>query len=273
MSKSILLQISDFNFGWNLGSPSESLLLKGLSLELMAGQFLMLIGANGSGKSTLLKILSGIISPKGRNGSVDLNAIQYLDQSLFRLSQQERARIIAYVSSDAKSEFPMSAEEVVALGRICHRTRFLKSLSHDESEKVEKAMVACRCWDLRKRDFSSLSGGEKQRVALASALAQSPKILILDEALSKMDLHHQAEMCQMLQSETKRGLAIVLVSHDLNLALEWVDSVFILHQGKRVGQGMPKEMVTRGRLELLYPGGRWTVGVNPVTGAVHVFFG
>jgi iron complex transport system ATP-binding protein len=167
----------------------------------------------------------------------------------------------------------MTAFEAVLLGRSSAGGSFFRLASAADLARVEETMRLCRCWELRGRELATLSGGERQLVALARALAQDAKILLLDEALSRMDLHHQAAMGRLLSSLCRdQGYAVILVAHDLNLAAEWASSALLLREGRRVGFGPLREVLTEEALGLLYPGAPLSVVPHPQSGAPRVFF-
>ncbi len=242
-------------------------ILDEISFEMERGEILALLGPNGSGKSTLLKTIAGILSldRKECSGQIRLNGADFLS-----LVSVERARQIAYVGHELRAEFPLSAYETVALGRICHQG--VASVSENES-RVRWAMEQCNCWGLRDRDLHTLSGGEKQLVMLAQALAQGAKVLLIDETLSRMDLNHQIRTGKMLRNLAAEGYSFILVAHDANLACEWADSCLLLKKGKRIAHGPLKEVFTEERVRELYPGAELIVSKNPSTGAPQVFFG
>ncbi|MEK6577882.1 MAG: ABC transporter ATP-binding protein [Bdellovibrionota bacterium] len=243
--------------------------LNEFSFELDTGEWLAVFGPNGSGKSTLLKLIAGVISVSryGTNGEVLLRG-----GSVFKMDQATRAAQIAYVSADLRAEFPLTAWEAVALGRICHSTEMLRKLRKDEAELVQKVMKECFCWELREREISTLSGGERQLVLLARALAQGSRILLLDETFSKMDLNHQSAMGAVLKKQVKEGKSIVMVSHDLNLASEWADTCVFISKGMRIAHGKMATVLTEANLKKIYPQTPLAIGKNPVTGAPKVFF-
>ena len=218
-----------------------------VSFELAPGSFTALLGQNGSGKSTLLKACAGVIAADG--GRVAYDGID-----LAELSARERAGIVAYVAPELVAEFPLTAEETVLLGRVATAQGWLALPGAEDREAVRKAMQDCRCWELRGRELHSLSGGERQLVALAKALVQRPKVLLLDETLSRMDLHHQAHVGALLKKLARdSGVAVVLVAHDVNLATEWSGSCLLLKQGRCVASGAIRETWTTERLRQLYP--------------------
>lgn len=239
-----------------------------VSFELEEGEFLSLLGPNGSGKSTLLRAIAGVLRLPASSGQVRLKGEEFLSQS-----PRYRARNVAYVASDLRAEFPVTAGEAVWMGRICRDPAVPGKVTASEDEIVRHAMEICLCWNLRGRMLSTLSGGERQLVALARAIAQGPKVLLIDEALSRMDLNHQAEIGKMLKAQTKEGRAVILVSHDLNIATEWADSLLLLKAGKVLKRGKLAEVLTADTVGALYPGAELSVAPSPTTKAPKVFFG
>jgi len=244
--------------------------LEDVSFEFGAGQFATLIGPNGSGKSTLLKAVAGILPLQGRGAA---GRVRLGDSDFLALDPRARAQAVAYVGAELRADFPLTAIETVSLGRICHGAGSLSPLSSLDHELIRQAMERCLCWELRDRDISTLSGGERQLVALARALAQGAKILFLDEALSRMDLHHQARIGAMLRVLVREnGYAVMLVSHDVNLAAEWASTALLLKAGRKVAAGPLSETLTEARLSELYPDSAIGVGRNPFTGSLMVHF-
>ncbi|MCM2279114.1 MAG: ABC transporter ATP-binding protein [Oligoflexia bacterium] len=239
-----------------------------VSFELEAGEILSLFGPNGSGKSTLLKLISGIL-PLESSGS---GQIRHSGKDLSALGPAERARVVAYVGADLRADFPLTALEAVLLGRICHSGGIFRQFTAQDREVARLAMERCLCWSLRERELATLSGGERQLVAFARALAQGARVLLLDEALSRMDLNHQARMGSLLKELATEGRGIILVSHDVNLASEWARSAILLKDGKRVRSGPIQEILTQDTLEMLYPGAELLVSAHPLSGAPKVFF-
>lgn len=242
-----------------------------LSFEIAQGDFLALLGPNGCGKSTLLKLVAGIL-PMGRKGSE--GQIRFRGEDFLREPHAFKARTIAYVGQDFRTEFSLTAYEAVMLARTAAATGFAEHVSARDQDVVQKAMEECHCWEWRDRDLQTLSGGERQLVALARAFAQGAKILFLDESLSQMDLHHQSYAGKLLKEKTQHGYSVVLVSHDVNLAAEWADKALLLGprgQGK-VAYGPMRDTLTEANLKKLYPGADLVIGTNPVSGAPKVFF-
>jgi iron complex transport system ATP-binding protein len=239
-------------------------ILSEVSFEIERPQVLALFGPNGSGKTTLLKTIAGIQEAQsGLSGTVRLKGQDFLSQSSLY-----RARHLAYVPADLYSEFPISAEEAVRLGRICHAGESEVSTQ----AAIDSAMQRCFCAGLKNRMLQSLSGGERQLVSLARALAQGAKVLLLDESLSKMDLNHQASVGRLFRELCREGYTIVIVSHDVNLATEWADSILLLQLGKKIAFGPVKETLTLDALRKLYPDTELALTYSPESGAPKVIF-
>ena len=222
-----------------------------LSFHVGVGEILGIVGPNGSGKSSLLKILSGLL-PAGK-GDVRLGGL-----SLRKRSQADVARIVAVVPQEYVQVFPFTVAETVLMGRFPHRTARWWSLGiGDETANdltcAHQAMVDTDVFSLADRLVSDLSGGERQRVVIARALAQEPKILLLDEPTAFLDLQHQIEICSILRRlKEERGLTVVLVSHDLNLASQYCDRILMLKAGALFRIGTPHEVIGVDALRAVY---------------------
>lgn len=196
-------------------------ILHDLSLSVPSGHVVGLIGANGSGKSTLLKTAYRVHPPSSGKISVD-------GVDLYSLSSIDAAKVIAVMAQENQSDFPLTARQVALLGRIPHQRGFGADSAHDISI-VQQALADTGASHLAHRAFSSLSGGEKQRVLLARALAQETPILLLDEPTNHADLYFQHELMHIVASQKKTAIIAI---HDVNLALIYCDSVAILEHGK-----------------------------------------
>lgn len=241
-----------------------------VSLKIQPGRMVALLGPNGSGKSTLLKLVAGILPRESSNfaGQVSLDGLD-----LFTLSPAQRAQTVAYLSADLRADFPMTAREAVLLGRICHSTEFLNQFNSKDQKQVEWAMQEALCWHLRDRDLATLSGGERQLVGLARALAQESRLFLLDEALSRIDLNHVSLIRKMLKLRLAAGATVLFVSHDLNIASELAEDCILLREGKVIGNGPTRELLTSEKIRQLYPGADLRVGTHPETGAPMIFLG
>lgn len=211
--------------------------LRDVSLTVRSGGILGVLGPNGSGKSTLLRIMGGLISPQ--EGMVWLQG-----RPLEDLSRVEVARSVAMVSQEIHFRFSFSAIEVVLMGRFPHLRRLQFEGEQDWNEAIA-ALRATDALDLAERDIHALSGGERQRILIARALAQKPSVLLLDEPTSFLDLKHKREIFRLIASLAQgAGLGVVVVSHDLDLASQYCDHLFVLKQGRVVASGSPLDVLT-----------------------------
>jgi iron complex transport system ATP-binding protein len=201
-----------------------------VTCELPSSGFVTIAGPNGAGKSTLLGIFGGLRHPY-RGGCT------YRGIEIRKWRRRDFARQVAFLPQSIKLEFPFSAEQVVFMGRAPYADGWFES--QQDHDAVVRAMAITDTTSFVSRDFRSLSGGEKQRVILASALAQEPETLLLDEPTTFLDLKHQLAMYKLLASLSKKML-VVAVTHDLNLALRFSDRVIVIENGRIAAQGPPQ---------------------------------
>ena len=233
-----------------------------LSLSLEEGEIVGLIGPNSSGKTTLLKILDGILAPD--RGKVFLG-----EKEVRRLSRSEIARTIAVVPQGMEVPFSFTAGEIVLMGRAPYLGRFAWEKKKD-IDIAREAMALTDVLELEKRPFFELSQGEKQRVLMARALAQEPKIILLDEPTSHLDINHQVELNELIRRLNEdRKLTVLNISHDLNLAAEYSRRIVLLHRGTIFAAGSPAEVLTEENIRRVY---ETTVLVerNPLSGSPRV---
>ena len=211
-------------------------LLSDVTFEAARGDWVALVGPNGSGKTTLLKILSGVI--RDHEGTATLHGL-YIN----RLKPKGLAKTIAVVPQDASFAFPLKAQEVVLMGRTPYQG-FFSWDSVQDFQITKVAMQKTDCWHLAERVMSTLSAGEMQRVLLARALAQKPKVLLLDEPSSHLDLKHQKELFDLLVNlnQTEK-LTVVCVVHDMNHAARYSQKVLVLKEGQQVAFGPTEEIL------------------------------
>jgi iron complex transport system ATP-binding protein len=211
--------------------------LRGVSFQVRSGETVALAGPNGSGKTTLLKLLSGSIVP--RRGKV-----YFGDDPVASLPPRRRAQHIAVVSQHVNPSLNFRVDTLVMMGRTPY-TGFFGSTALADRRAVTDALLATETNHLSQRRFNQLSGGEQQRVAVAMALAQETDFLLLDEPTVHLDLHHQHELLELLQRLHKvRGLGILAVMHDLNLATLYFDRLAVLHEGRVVADGTSSDVLT-----------------------------
>jgi iron complex transport system ATP-binding protein len=223
------------------GRATSPPVLRGIDLRLEPGEIVALIGPNGAGKSTLLRLAGGILRPS--NGSASL-----LDRDLKTLSPREVARQVAVVPQEGPIPVGLVVREMVGLGRTPYARLLLGPTAHDR-DMVDWALAAAGVEGLADRFVDELSGGERQRVILARALAQEPRLLLLDEPTANLDLHHQVAMLELVRGLTReRGLAVLAAVHDLQLAALYCDRVALMHAGRIVSQGPPEAVLTESLL-------------------------
>lgn len=231
--------------------PSSDWALNGLTFEVSGGEVLGVIGPNGSGKSSLLKLLARVLRPQ--QGRIDLFA-----SDLGMLQQSVIARSVAFVPQESHLAFHFSIAEVVLMGRFPYQKSYwnLGGFGWETHEDIQLAEEAMREMDIRHlagRPISDVSGGERQRAIIARALAQQPKVLLLDEPTAFLDLNHQLEICRILRRlNEQRGLTVVLVSHDLNLASQYCDRLLLLKEGRSYAMGTPQGVIRREIIESVY---------------------
>jgi iron complex transport system ATP-binding protein len=236
----------------------SSLALDGVTLSAPAGQITAVVGPNGSGKSTLVRALLGRIPlERGRIG-ID-------GDDVAALSPRERARRVAVVPQRESAAFPLPVRELVAFGRHPHRSGFAAWGEADDAA-VRQAVEAAGVAHLVDRSSDELSGGEWQRVRIARALAQRAGTLVLDEPTTFLDIAHEMSVFELLAALARDGIAVLLVSHQLNLVARFAGQIVLLHHGTVAAAGTPNDVMRGDVLERVY---EWPVVVtrDPAVGA------
>jgi iron complex transport system ATP-binding protein len=211
--------------------------LRGVSLELPAGGFLGLVGPNGSGKTTMLRIAAGLLKPSA-------GGVRLMGRPLETMSRGELARQLTLLPQGTNLPGSFTVWELVLMGR----TPYLDLLGREGAEDreiVERAMEMAHCRQLADRRADELSGGERQRVLMARALAQQPRVLLLDEPTAHLDLQHQIAVVELVAKLAREGVAALGVFHDLNLAACYCTHLAVLFHGQLVAMGKPGEVLTR----------------------------
>ncbi|MFJ9609825.1 ABC transporter ATP-binding protein [Kitasatospora sp. NPDC101176] len=229
-------------------------------LEAAAGQVVGLVGPNGSGKSTLLRCVYRALRPAA--GAVLLDGAE-----LHALPAREAARRVAALPQEHSAEFDFTVAEVVAMGRLPHRSG-LGGPGPDDRARCARALRRVGAEHLAGRGFPSLSGGEKQRVLIARALVQDPRLLVLDEPTNHLDIAHQLDVLALVR---EAGPTVLTALHDLNLAAGHCDLLYVLRAGRIVASGPPAEVLRPDLLAEVF-GVRATPVRHPVTGALHLLF-
>lgn len=226
-----IMQVKNIDFAYG-----QAEILRDISFEIPQGQFISLIGPNGSGKSTILKIMSGILN--AHHGQV-----LYKDSKLNELSIRDRAKEIAVIHQREKNEFPFSCLETIIMGLHPHRNRF-DSVSPEDFSFIEEIMHLTDTYRFANKLTTEVSGGELQRVNLARALAQQPQLLLMDEAMSDMDVNARIQLTKILKKQIEdRGLTVVEINHDLNMAYRFSDKIIALSEGVVDSEGIPSEVM------------------------------
>ena len=216
-------------------------ILKGVSIDSKNREFIGIIGPNGSGKSTLLKCIYRILKPN--NGCIMLG-----EEDISKMSVKESAKKLAVVAQHNYYNFDFSVEEVVLMGRSPHKKRLEPDNSKDY-QIVNESLDKVGMLEFKNRSFSTLSGGEQQRVILARALAQQTPCLILDEPTNHLDIKYQLSLLNIVKD---LDLTIVAAIHDLNIAAMYCDRLFVMKNGKIVGSGTPQEVLTKEFIKEIY---------------------
>lgn len=213
-----------------------------VTLSIPRGKWVSVVGPNGAGKSTLLKALAGLIPFTGE--------IQISGQSLATLNRRDRAQQLAWMGQNESLADDLTAFDVVMLGRLPHQSWMATPQTYDHAA-VKKAMDATEVWDLRTRAMRDLSGGEKQRVLLSRVLAVEANIVLMDEPLSHLDPHHQADWLQLVQSMAAKGTTVLTVLHDITMALQ-ADLLVVMDKGQLLCHGATCDSSVRQALRRVF---------------------
>lgn len=231
-----------------------------VSLHVATGEIVGLIGPNGSGKSTLLRAVYRLLRPVA--GYVQLGGAD-----VWQLSAREAARRTAVVVQETPSDFDFTVREVVEMGRTPHKGLLEADNAHDAT-LVAEALHRVNMASFGERSFNTLSGGEKQRVLVARALVQEPKLLVLDEPTNHLDIRYQLEILNLVRD---LGITTLVTLHDLNLAATYCQRLYLLSAGRIVAAGTPEEVLTPAWIHDVY-GVATTCIPHPTTGHLLLSF-
>ncbi len=235
------IKIKDLRFGYG-----HKEILKGINLDIEQGKLTGILGPNGCGKSTLLKNILGYVNKKS-------TAIEILGKTEAEYTQKEKARIMSFVPQKSNLLSPMSVIDFVTMGRLPHLKNMWEGYTHKDTELAKETIRVLGLESFTDRIALSLSGGEFQRVLLARALTQEPKILLLDEPTSALDLNHAVDLMSRVKKMVRHhDLTSITVLHDLNLASMFCDVIYIMKDGEIRYKGTPKEVLTEKILEEIY---------------------
>lgn len=227
----------------------------GVNLTLGPGSITAVLGPNGSGKSTLLRLLVGTLPP-------DEGSVRILGRPLADWPRRDLARRVAVVRQSEEIAFPVTVRELVALGRYPYLGNWRRESAGDAAA-IDAALRLCDVSDLSARAVQTLSGGERQRVRLARALAQEPEILFLDEPTVALDIQHEMAIFALLRTLAARGVAILVITHNLNLAARYAEQLVVLERGRVARSGTPSSVLQRELVERVYG---WPVSITPHPG-------
>ncbi len=235
-------------------------IIEGIDFRGENGKLTGIIGPNGSGKSTFLKNIYRVLSPT--EGAVLIDNI-----NIRRLSGKESARKMAVVAQEETGSFDFSVREIVLMGRYPYKKAFDTDSSLDR-EIARKAIADTGLTGLEDRSFVTLSGGEKQRVLIARALAQQAKLIILDEPTNHLDIGFKLQVFELVK---ELDITIVAAIHDINLAALYCDRIYVLQNGRVVTSGTPEEVFTRTLMKEVF-GVNTDITINPHTGKPQIYF-
>ncbi len=244
-----MLQVADVSFGYGPSGQERSarapFTLRDVTVDVPRGSLTGLLGPNGCGKTTLLKVMSGVLEPS--RGRVTLEG-----EPLHAIPRRRRARRIAVVPQETHPAFDYTVMEMVLMGRHPHLGAFAIEGPADLAVSRD-ALAATGTAHLAQRRYMTLSGGEKQRVVIAAALAQAADLLLLDEPTASLDLGYQLETAGLLaELNSKRGVTMVLATHDLNLAGLLCSQLVLLRAGRVLGQGATRDVLTTAMVRQVY---------------------
>jgi iron complex transport system ATP-binding protein len=225
-------------------SYSSSDTLKDINIEAKKGEFIALMGPNGSGKTTLMRCINKILSIKGGNISI-------LGKDIQSMTREDISKICTTIPADTPTEFSLSVKEFVALGRSPYITSVWWETKKDD-DIVEKAM-----WDFgigmySKRRLHELSSGERARVLLAKGVVQEPKVMLVDEPSAHLDIKYKVQVMQMLRDLSRKGITVIVASHDVNLLTRYCDKILLLGKGRILDFGSPSDVVTKESMKEIF---------------------
>jgi cobalamin transport system ATP-binding protein len=253
----LMLRITNLNFAYH-----ESNVLNDISFSVSPSEFVGIIGPNGTGKSTLLKVILGFLQ-------TSKDCVQLHSKPLAEYPQKELGKLIAYVPQETEFSFSFTVKEIVRMGRYPY-SKGITIISDEDEKIVNESMQQLEITKFANRNFNELSGGEKQRVVIASALAQQPQILLLDEPTSALDLHHQIDIYRILKTLQKEtNLTAIVVTHDINLAAQNCERILLMNNGEIVKDGKPDEVLQFKLLQEIF-GVKVYIDINPMTKSIYV---
>jgi len=241
MGGSTMLAVKDLSCGYG-----KRVVLRGVSFGIKRGAFVGIIGPNGSGKTTLLRAINGFLRPF--KGTISLEG-----KGIHQMVRRSLAQKVAVVTQSPEAAPPFSVEEFVLLGRVPHWGKYQLLETKKDVEMAERAMALTGIAYARDRKMGELSGGEQQLAFVARALAQEPRLLLLDEPTAHLDIGHQGQIMDLLrQLNGEQSLTIVVVLHDLTLAGLYCERLILLNRGRLRKIGPPQRVLMKGVIEKVY---------------------
>ncbi|NEU32240.1 ATP-binding cassette domain-containing protein [bacterium LRH843] len=229
-----------------VGGYANIPIIKGIDLEVKKGEFFALLGPNGSGKTTLFKLITGQLPIQ--HGEIKIDG-----KEISTITKLEKAKKVAVLSQEIRISFDYTVEEIISLGRYPHQKGIFKILSKYDRDVIKHVMEVTKVVQFRTTEFRVLSGGEKQRVLLAKALAQEPEILLLDEPTNHLDIKHTFQLLNLLKEwQRTKGLTIFSILHDLNVASLYADRIALLHEGEFLEVGDVHTLRKEDQLKKVY---------------------
>ncbi len=237
---SSILQVQDINFSYD-----QETVLRSISINIKSQEFVGVIGPNGSGKSTLLKLLGSVLKP-------DSGQIFFKERNYINYQRKQLAQSITWVPQEHPMVFPFKVSEIVLMGRHPYLSAFTFEGEND-IEIARSAMKQTQTLQFAERGFNEISGGEKQRVVIAGAIAQEPELMILDEPTSALDIKYQIQILSILKrlNESKKT-TVILAMHDLHLASKFCTRLILLEEGKIFKDGKTEAVLQKEHIEKVY---------------------
>lgn len=238
-----MLKINDLHAGY--GSKKSHEVLKGISFEIGDNTFACILGANGCGKTTILKNILCLMKPFS-------GSIEFRGHEVTRMKDRERAKKIAYIPQAHMPPFPFTVRDVVLMGRYAHLKGFSNESSADR-EIADEMMSELAISELADRSYTELSGGQRQMVIIARALAQEPELLIMDEPTNNLDFGNQYKVLEKVRSlADKRNMSVLMVTHSPDHALYCADQVLVIKDGRIIADGEASRVITESSMKDIY---------------------